>query len=53
VNDDLDRRAREWAERTALEQGLPAKVGDIAVLRQILRLLGILDEADEPVTCAE
>jgi len=40
VNDEeLRALAAEWAERTALEQGLPPRVADHDVLRQIARLL--------------
>jgi len=35
----LERAAREWAERTCEEQGLPVKVRDPAVLREIVALL--------------
>jgi hypothetical protein len=38
-----ERQAREWAERTATEQGLPPKVEDVATLRRILFLMGFLD----------
>jgi hypothetical protein len=42
---DVDRRvkfrrlAAEWAERTAIEQGLPATIEDEPTLQQIARLL--------------
>jgi hypothetical protein len=42
---DVDRRvkfrrlAAEWAERTAIEQGLPTTIEDEPTLQQIARLL--------------
>jgi hypothetical protein len=39
TNESLRKHAAEWAERTALEQGLPPKVTDPDVLREIARLL--------------
>ena len=39
TDEELRARAAEWAERTALEQGLPPRVADLDVLRQIARLL--------------
>jgi hypothetical protein len=41
--DQLRQRAREWANRTAGEQGLPSKVEDVVLLRRVLSLLGLLD----------
>jgi hypothetical protein len=43
LDDELRKQAAEWAERTAVEQGLPPKVTDQDVLRQVARLLGLLD----------
>jgi hypothetical protein len=34
-------QARAWAEETALAQGLPAKVADHDVLRDVAALLGL------------
>jgi hypothetical protein len=42
-DDQLRELAQQWAERTAVEQALPPKVEDIAVLRQVLYLMGLLD----------
>jgi hypothetical protein len=47
VLDERDRKlAQEWAKRTAIEQGLPPKVMDVAVLRRVAQILG-LDKASE------
>ena len=46
-DDDSEARARAWAERCRLDQGLPAKLSDPAVLDQVARLLAIT-AADEP-----
>jgi hypothetical protein len=43
MTDDLRQSAAEWAERTAIEQGLPPHVTDIATLRHVARLLGLLE----------
>jgi hypothetical protein len=43
MTDDLRQSAAEWAERTAIEQGLPPRVTDIATLRHVARLLGLLE----------
>jgi len=37
--DELRKLAVTWAERTAIEQGLPPKVTDPGVLREVARLL--------------
>jgi hypothetical protein len=37
----LRKLAHEWAERTAVEQGLSPKVMDVAVLRRVVQLLGL------------
>lgn len=42
-DDDFRRRAAEWAERTAIEQGLPPKITDPVLIRHILFLWGLLD----------
>lgn len=47
LDDDLRERAANWAEKTALAQGLPAKIEDIEVLRNVCELLG-LRESDAP-----
>ena len=42
-DEELRARACEWAERTAVEQGLPPRVEDVAVLRRVLYLMGFVD----------
>jgi hypothetical protein len=49
VAHDLRADAAAWAERTAVEQGLPAKVEDVAVLRRVLYLLEIIDADGKPI----
>jgi hypothetical protein len=39
VDERLRKLAQEWAERTAVEQGLPPKVTDPAVLRRVAQIL--------------
>ena len=46
-------RAAEWAERTAVEHGLPPRVEDIAVLRYVLYLSGITDAEGNPIDAKE
>jgi hypothetical protein len=46
LDERLRKLAREWAERTAVEQGLPPKVTDVATLRRVARILG-LEKAPE------
>ena len=41
--DKIRKQAAAWAERTAIEQGLPQRVMDIAVLCQVLYLLGLVE----------
>lgn len=41
LDEELRARARAWARETALAQGLPAKVEDHDVLRQVATLLGL------------
>ena len=41
LDDKLQAQARAWARETALAQGLPAKVEDHDVLREIATLLGL------------
>jgi hypothetical protein len=48
LDESLRKLAHEWAERTAVEQGLPAKVTDVATLRRVARILG-LDKAPERI----
>jgi hypothetical protein len=36
---DLRNLAASWAERTAVEQGLPPRVADVDVLRKVAQLL--------------
>jgi hypothetical protein len=46
LSEELRQQAAEWAERTAIEQGLPPKVTDQGVLREIARLMGLLEAKD-------
>jgi len=39
TEDELRKLAAAWAERTAIEQGLPPKVTDPGILREVARLL--------------
>jgi hypothetical protein len=41
LDDRLRAQARTWAEETALAQGLPARVADHDVLRDVAALLGL------------
>jgi hypothetical protein len=41
LDDKLEAQARAWARKTALAQGLPAKVEDHDVLRSVATLLGL------------
>lgn len=43
LDDQLRAQARAWAEESALAQGLPAKVADHEVLRNVAALLGLKD----------
>ena len=44
INDfDLTKRAQKWPERSAVDEGLPSKIMDIAILRRALFLLELLD----------
>ena len=49
--ENLHEQAREWAERTAIESGLPSKIQDAAILRRVLLLMGFLGE--EPSNLAD
>jgi len=39
LDDELREAAAQWAEETALAQGLPARVEDLGVLRDVCELL--------------
>ena len=41
LDEQLRAQAQAWAEETALAQGLPAKVADHDVLRDVAALLGL------------
>ena len=41
LDDELREAAHQWAEETAVAQGLPPKVMDLEVLRDVCELLGI------------
>jgi hypothetical protein len=47
LDESLRERAAKWAEETAVEQGLPARIEDLEVLRNVCELLG-LRESDAP-----
>ena len=38
-DDDLAARARAWAERSRMDQGLPAKVSDRQTIAKVVELL--------------
>jgi hypothetical protein len=40
LDESLRERAAKWAEETAVAQGLPAKIEDLEVLRNVCELLG-------------
>ena len=40
LNEDLTKRAHEWAEGSCADQGLPAKVTDRATIARVVSLLG-------------
>jgi hypothetical protein len=48
--DELRKTAHERAVQTAVEQGLPAKVQDPVVIREVLRLLGLVDGKRKEIT---
>ena len=48
LSDDLAALAREWAERSCLDQGLPVKIGDARTLRDVASLLGAKVERLDP-----
>jgi hypothetical protein len=41
LDDELREAAAKWAEETAVAQGLPARVEDLDVLRNVCELLGL------------
>lgn len=47
LDDNLRERAAKWAEETAVAQGLPRRIDDLEVLRNICELLGVR-ESDAP-----
>jgi hypothetical protein len=47
LDENLQERAATWAEETAVAQGLPARVEDLEVLRDVCELLG-LRRSDAP-----
>jgi hypothetical protein len=49
TEDEVRELAAAWAERTAIEQGLPPRVMDITVLCQVVRLLGLVEPAQSGV----
>jgi hypothetical protein len=48
LTDDLRTRARQWAERSCLEQGLALKISDPRTLRDVAQLLGASVEGSHP-----
>ena len=44
LTDDLRAAAHEWAERTAVAQGLPPRVTQADVIRSVTVLLGVKPE---------
>ena len=42
-DESLRESAAEWAEKPATEQGLPPRVADVAILRHVARVLGLLE----------
>jgi hypothetical protein len=48
TDEELRKDAAEWAERTAVEKGLPPRVMGIAVLRDVMRLMGLLKDEQPP-----
>jgi hypothetical protein len=39
TDDELRRRAHAWAERTAIEQGLPVKIDNPLILKTVADIL--------------
>jgi len=49
LTDDLVTRARQWAERSCLDQQLPLKITDPRTLRDVAQLLGAsVERSDSP-----
>ena len=48
LTDDLRARARQWAERSCLEQGLALKISEPRTLRDIASLLGVNVRGSDP-----
>lgn len=44
LDDELREAAHRWAEETAVAQGLPPKVMDLEVLRDVCELLGLREQ---------
>jgi hypothetical protein len=49
TEDQFRAMAAAWAERAAIEQGLPPKIQDRQVLRHVLYLMGFLDANGRPI----
>jgi hypothetical protein len=49
MDDELRELAAAWAERTAVEQGLRPKVMDLAVLGEVVLLLGLVEPEQSEV----
>ena len=48
LTDDLRTCARQWAERSCLDQGLALKIRDPRMLRDVAQLLGASVEGSDP-----
>ena len=48
LTDDLRTRARQWAERSCLDQGLALKISDPRTLRDVAQLLGASVDGSDP-----
>ena len=48
LTDDLVTLAREWAERSCLDQGLAVRISDARTLRDVAQLLGASVEGSDP-----
>ena len=48
LTDDLVALARQWAERSCLDQGLAVKISDARMLRDVAQLLGARAEGSDP-----
>ena len=49
MDDEFREPAAAWAERTAVEQGLPPRVMELAVLREVVLLLGMVEPEQSEV----